>query len=328
MNKRAEVPTKDAKFEEGEQVVFEIFVQPGFSDLELSAVTTVLRTANDILNNDVYSWKIISDEPGLVTSSSDLIVRAAPSIGGQYLCDCLVVICGRTSNPEAWLARLRAMQQLQRRVILLSDASRQYVRSVNNLDAPTTAHWRDVSLLQEVGSYPKLTDSLVETHGTVLTCAGHGHTLEAMIGVLEGQLDRRQCAEIASLLVLDRVRGFSSEQPKGSSYSSSYFEKRLQNALRLMEANIEQPLRLADVAKEVGLSTRHLERLFTVYFNTTPSKLYKKIRLKKAHALVVDTHLQQIEIALSCGFGSAGSFSLAYKAEYGETPTQRRKRMR
>jgi transcriptional regulator GlxA family with amidase domain len=93
-----------------------------------------------------------------------------------------------------------------------------------------------------------------------------------------------------------------------------------------METNIEQPLRLADLAKEVGLSTRHLERLFTVYFNTTPAKLYKKIRLKKAHTLVADTRLPQIEIALSCGFSSAASFSQAYKAEYGETPTQRRKR--
>ncbi|QDG78282.1 GlxA family transcriptional regulator [Labrenzia sp. PHM005] len=326
MNDQAEVPSKHADNEDTKTFVFEIFVQPGFLDLELSAVITVLRTANDVLNSDRFSWQITSDEPGLVSSSSGLMARADPAISDQYLRDCLIVVAGRSSSPQAWIARLRAMQKLQRRVVLLSDASREYVRAVKNLSDPTTAHWRDVSLLREIGSYPMLTDQLAELNGSVLTCAGHGHTLEAMIGVLADQLGRRECAEIASLLVLDEVRGFSKDQPKGSSYNPNYFEKRLQNSLRLMETNIEQPLRLGNLAKEVGLSTRHLERLFTVYFNTTPAKLYKKIRLKKAHTLVVDTRMPQIEIALSCGFSTAASFSQAYKAQYGETPTQRRKR--
>ncbi len=326
MTNPADSPSNQADFEGGGKFVFEIFVQPDFSDLELAAVTTVLRTANDVLNSDRFSWRIISDEPGLVTSSSELITRAAPAISNQFLSDCLIVIAGRSNTPNVWLTRLRAMQKLERRVILLSDASREYVRSVKNLNEPTTAHWRDVSMLRETGNYPKLTDQLAETHGKVVTCAGHGHTLEIMIGVLTDLLDRRECAEIASLLVLDEVRGFSKDQPKGSSYNPNFFEKRLQRSLRLMETNIEQPLRLSDLAKEVGLSSRHLERLFTVYFNTTPAKLYKKIRLKKAHTLVADTHMPPIEIALSCGFSSAASFSQAYKAEYGETPTQRRKR--
>lgn len=326
MNNQAQDPPQPASFDDSKAFVFEIFIQPGFSDLELAAITTVLRTANDVLNSDRFSWQLTSDEPGLVSSSSELIARAAPAISDQYLRDCLIVVAGRTSSAQAWLARLRAMQKLRRPVILFSDASREYVRAVKNLNERTTAHWRDVSLLREVGSYPMLSDQLGEANGKVLTCAGHGHTLEAMIGVLSEQLNRRECAEIASLLVLDEVRGFTKDQPKGSSYNPNYFEKRLQNSLRLMETNIEQPLRLADLAKEVGLSTRHLERLFTVYFNTTPAKLYKKIRLKKAHTLVADTRLPQIEIALSCGFSSAASFSQAYKAEYGETPTQRRKR--
>lgn len=317
-----------ADTETNRNLVFEIFIQPGFSDLELAAVTSVLRTANEVLNRDQFSWQLTSDVPGLVNSNSELIARANPAIGDQYLRDCLVVIAGRNSPTNGWMTRLRAMQKRQRKVVLLSDAAREYVRAAKMQEGRAAAHWRDVSLLREIGSFPMLSDRLVEVNGCILTCAGHGHTLEAVIGILSKDLDPGECAEIASLLVLEDVRSFSQDQPKGTSYNPNFFEKRLQKALRLMETNIEQPLRLADLAEQVGLSSRHLERLFTVYFNTTPAKLYKKTRLKRAHKLVTDTHMALIEIAIACGFSSAASFSQAYKAEFGETPTQLRRKKR
>lgn len=320
-------PSQDRP-ESSDKQVFEIFIQPGFSDLELSAVTSVLRTANEVLNRDRFTWQITSDVPGLVNSSAELIARANPAIGDQYLKDCLIVIAGRNSSPQGWMVRLRAMQKVRRRVVLLSDAAREFVRASKDQEGRAAAHWRDVSLLREVGTFPMLSEQLVVNSGGVMTCAGHGHTLEAVIGILSETLGARECAEIASLLVLDNVRSFSQEQPKGTSYNPNFFEKRLQKALRLMETNIEQPLKLAGLAEEVGLSSRHLERLFMVYFETTPAKLYKKIRLKQAHKLVTDTHMALIEIAIACGFSSAASFSQAYKAEFGETPTQLRRKKR
>ncbi|CTQ52027.1 Carnitine catabolism transcriptional activator [Roseibium album] len=328
MNKQMSSVSPPAGSETTRNLVFEIFIQPGFSDLELAAVTSVLRTANEVLNRDQFTWQITSDVPGLVNSCSELIARAQPSIGDQYLRDYLVVIAGRDSPPNGWMIRLRAMQKFQRRVVLLSDAAREYVKTVNVQNGRMAAHWRDVSLLREIGSFPMLSDRLVEVNGGILTCAGHGHTLEAMIGILADVLDPGECAEIASLLVLENVRSFSQDQPKGTSYNPNFFEKRLQKALRLMETNIEHPLRLADLAEQVGLSSRHLERLFTVYFNTTPAKLYKRTRLKRAHKLVTDSHMALIEIAIACGFSSAASFSQAYKAEFGETPTQLRRKKR
>ncbi|MCV0426972.1 MAG: helix-turn-helix domain-containing protein [Roseibium sp.] len=317
---------------EGEDVsknlVFEIFVQPGFSDLELSAILSVLKAANDVLNRDRFSWQITSDTPGLITSSSELLVRANPAIGDQYLRDCLFVVGGRSTQSSGWMNRLRAMQKRGKPVVLLSDAAREYVKTVKTLKGPATTHWRDIELLHEIGTYPTLSERLVEVSGTILTCAGHGHTMETVVGILSNVLGPQECAEIASLLMLENIRGFTQDQPRGTSYNPNFLEKRLQRAIRIMENNIEQPLRLADLAVEVGLSARHLERLFTVYLNTSPAKLYKKIRLKKAQTLITNTRISLIEVAIACGFLSTASLSQAYKAEFGKTPNQVRKNIK
>lgn len=317
-------PSLDTR--EDDRLTFEIFIQPGFSELELASVVAVLRTANDVLNRDRFSWQLTSDSPGFVDSRSDMIARAEPTIGDQFLRDCLIVVAGPGGRREGWIRRLRAMQKLQRRVVLLSDASREYIKSVNVEDGTATAHWRDAGLLREVGSYPTLSDHLARENGSVVTCAGEGYTVEAVIGILGDYLQSWQCAEIASLLVIENLRGFTHRQPKGMSDTTNLFEKRLQKVVQLMENNVEVPLRLSELARQVGLSPRHLERLFTVYLNTTPARFYKKIRLKKAHTLVTSTHISLIEIAIACGFVTAPTFSQAYKAEFGETPTKVRRR--
>jgi len=309
-----------------DKLTFEIFIQPGFSDLELASVLSVLRTANDVLNRDRFAWQLTSDTPGFVDSRSDMIARAEPTIGDQFLRDSLIVIAGPGNRHEGWLRRLRAMQKLQRRVLLLSDASREYIKAANLEDGAATAHWRDAGLLREVGNTPTLSDSLARENGSIVTSSGEGYSVEAVIGVLAGHLESWQCAEIASLLIIENIRGFSHPQPKGMSDNTNLFEKRLQKVVQLMEQNVEVPLRLSDLASRVGLSPRHLERLFTVYLNTTPARFYKKIRLKKAHTLVTSTHISLIEIAIACGFVTAPTFSQAYKAEFGETPTKVRRK--
>ncbi len=309
---------KDAEY------TVEIFVQPGFLELELASVISVLRTANEALNARRFSWHLTSDTPGFVNSRSDMLVRAHPAIGDQYLRDCLFVIAGRNRPTGAWITRVRAMQSFKRRVVLLSDAAREYVKAAKVQEGPVTTHWRDVTLLRETGDFPSLSERLVEENNGLLTCAGHGHTVEAVIGILSGILDRRECAEIADLLVVESVRGFEQEQPKGMICDSNLFDRRLQRALRLMESNVESPLRMADLARQAGVSGRQLERLFFTHLKSSPARFYKKIRLRRARILVRNTDMSLIEIALACGFPAATTFSRAFKAEFGETPVQHR----
>ncbi|MEX0304532.1 MAG: AraC family transcriptional regulator, partial [Leisingera sp.] len=70
-------------------------MRPGFSHLELSSVIAVLQAANALETDVHFIWQVTSDLPGLVSSSSEILVRAEPAIGVQYLKDYLFVTGGR-----------------------------------------------------------------------------------------------------------------------------------------------------------------------------------------------------------------------------------------
>ncbi|MFQ5760184.1 MAG: helix-turn-helix domain-containing protein, partial [Acidiferrobacterales bacterium] len=98
----------------------------------------------------------------------------------------------------------------------------------------------------------------------------------------------------------------------------------LLGCIALMEANLEQPLLHHELAPAVGLSKRQMERLFSRYLDTTPSRYYMDLRLKMGRRLLEQTSLPILEVALACGFSSPGHFSHRYRALFGVSPRQER----
>jgi transcriptional regulator GlxA family with amidase domain len=91
-----------------------------------------------------------------------------------------------------------------------------------------------------------------------------------------------------------------------------------------MEANLAEPLKLADMWPSTGLSRRQIERLFRREMGRTPARYYLDLRLERAHLLLITSSLQVIEIAVACGFSTASHFSRTYRERYGLTPQRSR----
>ncbi|NRB34348.1 MAG: helix-turn-helix domain-containing protein [Rhodobacteraceae bacterium] len=83
----------------------------------------------------------------------------------------------------------------------------------------------------------------------------------------------------------------------------------LARAIRFMQDNLETPTPPGDIASEIGISSRQLERLFGKPLNSLPKKNYTEARLDRARNLLVQTEASVTEVALACGFESAGHFS-------------------
>lgn len=306
------------------RIEFEIYVQPAFSHLELSAVTTVLKTANKVLNKDLFHWHITSDMSGLVSSEDELLVRTEPVIGEQqYLPDCLVVVGGSDcSGQRSWPGRIRAMQRMSRPVVLFSEAASKYIKITGQTNGALTTHWRDIPILMETGYYPTLTSNLAEMNKGILTCAGEVYAIEAIIRLISIFMTPSDSALLANLLLVDNVRAYERGQPKGMSDSGNFLERRLQQAIAIMEETAEHPVQVAQIASEVGVSPRQLERLFSLHLNQTPARFYKMIRVKRAHVMITETRMPLSEIAIACGFASASSLAQAYRKQFGQTPKQ------
>ena len=97
-------------------------------------------------------------------------------------------------------------------------------------------------------------------------------------------------------------------------------QPKLKEVLQLMEANLEEPLPLQDLADYVQLSRRQLERLFLKHLHSTPSRYYLKLRLDRARRLLKQTSRSIVEITSMCGFVSTTHFSRCYRKYMGVSP--------
>ena len=87
---------------------------------------------------------------------------------------------------------------------------------------------------------------------------------------------------------------------------------------------MEDPLSPSLLAKQAGLSTRQLERLFRRYVDRSPKRYYLELRLKKARSLLLQTDMSVINVALASGLSSPSHFSKCYRAFYRRAPYRER----
>lgn len=95
-------------------------------------------------------------------------------------------------------------------------------------------------------------------------------------------------------------------------------------ALSLMQQRLEGRVSVEDIAREVGVSRRHLHRLFVRHVGKTPLAFANTLRLERARALVQHSDLAFAEIADMAGFASLASFSRGYRGAFGHSPTSGR----
>jgi transcriptional regulator GlxA family with amidase domain len=139
-----------------------------------------------------------------------------------------------------------------------------------------------------------------------------------VIGLIAEQLAPVDAAEIVNRLLLPVLRQSDAEQPRNIADSTSLFDARVTQAIKLMEQNLEEPLSMTELTCRTGLSTRHLELVFRDVFDEMPARFYKRLRVRRARSM--------IDVAVATGFWSHNALSRAVRDEYGSTPTTMRAR--
>lgn len=83
-----------------------------------------------------------------------------------------------------------------------------------------------------------------------------------------------------------------------------------------------------DLGTRLGVSARHLRRLFTEHLGVTPDGLARSARVHFARRLLDDTDLTVTEVAFAAGFGSLRQFNRACREVFQESPRMLRSRRR
>lgn len=92
------------------------------------------------------------------------------------------------------------------------------------------------------------------------------------------------------------------------------------SAAQQLEAGAAEDIGLAVLAQRLGVSDRHLRRVFQAHFGVTPVAYAQTCRLLLAKQLLADTDLPVTEVALAAGFGSLRRFHALFAARYRLTP--------
>lgn len=95
----------------------------------------------------------------------------------------------------------------------------------------------------------------------------------------------------------------------------------IQKSLRLIEEHLDQPLRMEDLARRVGLSFWHFQRMFTAMVGESAGSYLRRRRLAGAAEQLRTTERPLLDLALDCQFESHEAFTRAFKAEFGLTPS-------
>jgi len=103
----------------------------------------------------------------------------------------------------------------------------------------------------------------------------------------------------------------------------------VQQALRLIDTpqawDTPEGLGVARLAQRLGVSDRHLRRIFEAALGVSPLQYLQTRRLLLAKQLLTDLEPAVTQVALSSGFGSVRRFNAAFAAHYGLNPSQLRR---
>ena len=96
-------------------------------------------------------------------------------------------------------------------------------------------------------------------------------------------------------------------------------------AAELLRENLDGSVRLADLARECGLSVSHFARSFKASFGVTGHQWLTERRIERAKELLALTKMALTDVASNAGFGDQAAFTRTFHRVVGATPGQWRR---
>ncbi|HBT02428.1 GlxA family transcriptional regulator [Salipiger marinus] len=306
---------------------FVFVLLPDFTLLSFSAALEALRIANRMADRTLYSWVLTGAEGDSISCSAGVPVRLdcpLPELSRDdtvLVCGGLDVHLGTTRKLLNWLRR-----EARRGLTIggLCTAAWTLARAGLLDGKRATIHWENHDSFAEEFEEVTLTKQVFVMDGNRLSTAGGTSSIDLMLKLIADDHGEDLANAVADQLIYSAIRTDQDTQRLSVPTRIGVRHPKLAQVIHRMEANVEDPLSPALLAREVGMSTRQLERLFRRYLNRSPKRYYMELRLQKARNLLMQTDMSVINVALACGFASPSHFSKCYRAHYQTTPYRER----
>lgn len=298
-----------------------------FTMLCFSSAVEALRIANRMSGQALYEWVLVGEGGGIARCSAGIGYQLDGDLD-EVTRDDVVLLCGgidvqaaTTKRMIGWLRR-----EARKGAVMGGLCTAGYTLArAGLLDGKrATIHWENQDSFAEEFEDVTLTKSVFVIDGNRITTAGGTASIDLMLKIIADDHGEDLANLVADQLIYTSIRTDQDTQRLSIPTRIGVRHPKLSQVIRMMEHNIEDPISPASLAKEVGMSTRQLERLFRRYLNRSPKRYYMELRLAKARNLLMQTDMSVINVALACGFASPSHFSKCYRAQYDTTPYRER----
>ena len=301
-----------------------IFLAPQFALYAVVPLIEVLRIANQTAGKRLFNWHFISEDGGLVESGAGMTLNTDASIYSDFVYDIVLVFSG--NDPVSFLSRrlVSWIQRLKAHGAILGgvDTGAFALAEAGLLTGRrATCHWEAMPLFHE--RYPAI--QLVEQRFVVdspcITCAGGIAVLDMILDLVEREHGLMLARQIANGFVHPNrgtAEGPQRAQLRGTDGGGPDAVKAV---ITVMEANIETTLSVSELAAQVSMPRRNLERLFRQRTQSSIAQYYMRVRLEKAREMLFYGHSSISDISVMSGFSSPTVFARTFQARFGQSPS-------
>ncbi len=298
-----------------------------FTLLSFACAVENLRIANRLAGRPLYSWILVGEGGDTMQCSAGTVYKLDDDLV-ETARDDTIMVCGGMDVAQATTKRmLNWLRREARRGTTiggLCTASYTLARAGLLDGRRATIHWENQDSFTEEFEEVDLTKSIFVVDGNRYTTAGGTSSIDLMLKLIADDHGEALASAVADQLIYSSIRTDQDTQRLSVPTRIGVRHPKLSAVIQMMEANIEEPISPSILARDVGMSTRQLERLFRRYLNRSPKRYYMELRLGKARNLLLQTDMSVINVALACGFASPSHFSKCYRVHYSKTPYRER----
>lgn len=294
-----------------------------FTMLAFTSAIEPLRVANQLAGRVLFRWHVFSEDGQPIPCSNGVPVMPEgplpPMAPAGY-----VLVCGGV-EPEAactpvltdWL---RAQWRHGRTVGGLCTGAYALARAGILDGRRFTLHWENQPSFAEL--FPRLTPiwQVYCVDDRIVTCAGGVAAADLVLKLIDDLLGAELSQAVMNMCLMTRRRDAEDEQVTSLTSRLGSRNRHLLRAVHFIESNLDQPFSIDDCAADVGVSRRQIERLFRDKLGVTPIQYLTALRLQHGRALLAETDMSVLEVAIACGYGSSSHFSKGFRARFGVSP--------
>lgn len=295
--------------------------------LSLAAAVDPMRAANRHAGRVVFNWSYVTAN-GCAAKSTAGINIPGTAVANAPAPDILILVASFQIDLHSTAALHRELRRFARAgsVIVAVDGGGWILADAGLLDGrAATTHWEDLDRFATRFPRVQAVRDRFRISGRFLTTGGASPCLDMMLGLIRAHAGSDVAARVAGVFIYDPIHEGDAPQRLVPTAALARRAPLVARGIEILEARLDTPPKISDLAAELGVSRRSLEAQFKSALGQSPYAFGLALRLSEGRRLARDTNLSVQEIALACGFSTHAAFARAFNGAFGTSVSMLRK---